>query len=209
MSTPSMPEAPDGSGVGPGAGPVGPTGPASGPVGPTRPASGPIGPTGPADGPAPPHSPIHTQPHTPPHQPAHPPNGSGRLAGPLTVPLGKMLYLCVAALGIINLCLGFVNNGDGLVSVNLYKAGVAVFALAPTLLFLAGLVAVRGWLPGERSPGALPAMITTAIFVALALSAFGSNGAGDLQTFFLVFGGLQLVIAWLAYLFDAGVIAGR
>jgi hypothetical protein len=126
----------------------------------------------------------------------------------LAVPLGKMLYLCVAALGVINLFLGYVDNGD-LVTLNLYKAGVAIFALAPTMLFLAGLVALRGWLPGERTPGALPAMITTAIFVTLVTSAFGSDGGGDLQTLFLVFGGVQFVIAWLAYLFDAGLIADR
>ncbi|GAA2059061.1 hypothetical protein GCM10009839_81500 [Catenulispora yoronensis] len=126
----------------------------------------------------------------------------------MTVPLGKMLYLCVAALGVINLFLGYVSNDD-LITVNLYKAGVAVFALAPTMLFLGGLVALRGWLPGERSAGALPAMITSAIFVTLVLSALGSEGGGDLQTLFVVFGGLQFVIAWLAYLFDAGVITGR
>lgn len=118
-----------------------------------------------------------------------------------------MLYLCVAALGVINLFLGYVSNND-LFTVNLYKAGVAVFALAPTMLFLGGLVALRGWLPGERPPGALPAMITSAIFVTLVLSALGSTGGGDLQVLFVVFGGLQFVIAWLAYLFDAGVLAG-
>jgi hypothetical protein len=125
----------------------------------------------------------------------------------LTVPLGKMLYLCVAALGVINLFIGYVSaDGD---SMNLYKAAVAVFALAPTMLFLAGLVSLRAWLPGERSPGALPALITTAIFVTLVLSAFGSDGAGDLQAMFLVFGAVQLVLSWLAYLFDVGVVRPR
>jgi len=119
-----------------------------------------------------------------------------------------MLFLCVAALGIVNLFLGFVDAGDG-DSTNLYKASVAIFALAPTLLFLAGLVAVREWLPGEHHPGAMPALITTAIYVTLVLSAIGSSGAGgDLQTVFLVFGGIQFVVAWLAYLFDAGLVRG-
>ena len=227
MSTANTPSGPSGPAERSGPNePTGPTGPTE-LAGPTEP-TGPTGPTGPADGPPPPQSPIHAQPPTPPldphapahqpphppphqspHPPAHPPDAAARPIGPLTVPLGKMLYLCVAALGVINLFLGFVNNSDDLASVNLYKAGVAVFALAPTMLFLAGLVAVRGWLPGERSPGPLPAMISTAIFVTLVLSALGSEGAGDLQTLFLVFGGLQFVTAWLAYLFDVGVITGR
>ncbi|WP_194892253.1 DUF5336 domain-containing protein, partial [Catenulispora pinisilvae] len=135
-----------------------------------------------------------------PHQP--PPRAA------VTVPLGKMLYLCVAALGVINLFLGYVSAGDG-DSANLYKAAVAIYALAPTMFFLAGLVAVRAFLPGERAPGVLPAMITTAIFVTLVLSAISSSGAGDLQTLFLVFGAVQFILAWLAYLFDAGVIAAR
>ena len=138
--------------------------------------------------------------HPHPHQP------SPRAA--VTVPLGKMLYLCVAALGVINLFLGYVSAGGG-DSMNLYKVGVAVYALAPTMFFLAGLVAVREFLPRERAPGALPAMITTAIYVTLVLSAISSDGAGDLQTLFLVFGAVQFVLAWLAYLFDSGVFAAR
>ena len=126
----------------------------------------------------------------------------------VTVPLGKMLYLCVAALGVINLFLGYVGSGGG-DSMNLYKAAVAVFALAPTMFFLAGLVALRAVLPRERAPGVLPAMITTAIFVPLVLSAISSSGAGDLQTLFLVFGAVQFILAWLAYLFDSGVISAR
>lgn len=137
----------------------------------------------------------------PPHQPPPP-----RAA--VTVPLGKMLYLCVAALGVINLFLGYVSAGDG-DSMNLYKVGVAIYALAPTMFFLAGLVAVREFLPRERPPGALPAMITTAIFVTLVLSAISSDGAGDLQTLFLVFGAVQFVIAWLAYVFDSGLVGAR
>ncbi|MBS2547365.1 DUF5336 domain-containing protein [Catenulispora sp. NL8] len=138
--------------------------------------------------------------------PPHPHQPPPRAA--VTVPLGKMLYLCVAALGVINLFLGYVSAGDG-DSANLYKAAVAIYALAPTMFFLAGLVAVRGFLPGERAPGVLPAMITTAVFVTLVLSAISSSGAGDLQTLFLVFGAVQFILAWLAYLFDAGVIAAR
>ncbi|NUP46772.1 MAG: DUF5336 domain-containing protein [Catenulispora sp.] len=162
----------------------------------------------------PPHPPAGHAPHGPagtaPHGPgAHGASPAAARTGSVTVPLGKMLYLCVAALGVINLFLGYVNNSDDLVSVNLYKAGVAVLTLAPTMLFLGGLVALRGWLPGERSPGALPALITSAIFVTLVLSALGSSGGGDLQVLFVVFGGLQFVIAWLAYLFDVGVLAGR
>jgi hypothetical protein len=52
-------------------------------------------------------------------------------------------------------------------------------------------------------------MITSAIYVTLVLSAIGSDGAGDLQTMFLVFGAVQFVLSWLAYLFDAGVIRPR
>lgn len=150
---------------------------------------------------APPPHPGHEQ-FAHPH-PYHPPPRAA-----VTVPLGKMLYLCVAALGVINLFLGYVSAGDG-DSMNLYKVGVAVYALAPTMFFLAGLVAVRGFLPRERAPGALPAMITTAIFVTLVLSAISSDGAGDLQTLFLVFGAMQFVLAWLAYLFDSGVFVAR
>jgi hypothetical protein len=119
-----------------------------------------------------------------------------------------MLYLCVAALGVINLFLGYVSAGDG-DSTNLYKAAVAVYTVAPTMLFLGGLIALRTVLPRERPPGALPAMVTTAIFVPLVLSAISSDGAGDLQTLFLVFGAVQLLLAWFAYLFDAGLIAAR
>jgi len=152
----------------------------------------------------PPHLQAQTDPLAaapPPHQPPPP-----RAA--VTVPLGKMLYLCVAALGVINLFLGYVSAGDG-DSMNLYKVGVAIYALAPTMFFLAGLVAVREFLPRERPPGALPAMITTAIFVTLVLSAISSDGAGDLQTLFLVFGAVQFVIAWLAYVFDSGLVGAR
>ena len=144
--------------------------------------------------------PHHTPPpHAPNHQPPRP---------AVTVPLGKMLYLCVAALGVINLFLGYVSTGDG-DSMNLYKAAVAIYTLAPTMFFLAGLVAVREFLPRERAPGALPAMITTAIFVTLVLSAISSDGAGDLQTLFLVFGAIQFLLSWLAYLFDSGIFAAR
>src|SRR4051812_40184240 len=188
-STPNLPSGPAGAG--------GPELPSPVPVAPTAPNM-PTAPTAPTI----PSAPNTTSGHaTAWQQPAKP-----RTA--LTVPLGQMLYLCVAALGVINLFLGYVDDG-GLATLNLYKAGVAIFALAPTMLFLAGLLALRGWLPGERSPGALPAMITTAVFVTLVLSALGSDGGGDLQTLFLVFGGLQCVIAWLAYLFDAGLIADR
>ena len=140
------------------------------------------------------------RPHPHPHEP--PPRAA------VTVPLGKMLYLCVAALGVINLFLGYVSSGDG-GAMNLYKAAVAIYALAPTMFFLAGLVAIRGFLPHERAPGALPAMITTAIFVTLVLSAISSDGAGDLQTLFLVFGAVQFILAWLAYVFDTGLIGAR
>jgi hypothetical protein len=119
-----------------------------------------------------------------------------------------MLYLCVAVLGLINLFLGYVSAGDG-DSTNLYKTAVAVFALAPTMLFLGGLVALRTVLPRERPPGALPAMITTAVYVPLVLSAISSSGAGDLQTLFLVFGAVQFLLAWLAYLFDSGLVSAR
>lgn len=119
-----------------------------------------------------------------------------------------MLYLCVAVLGVINLFLGYISAGAG-DSTNLYKAPVAVYALAPTMLFLGGLVALRTVLPREHPPGALPAMITTAIFVPLILSGISSGGAGDLQTLFLVFGAVQFLLAWFAYLFDVGLIAAR
>jgi hypothetical protein len=164
-----------------------------------------------------PHDPVPHPPPPPGYQGPPPQAGHEQYAHPhphqlppraaVTVPLGKMLYLCVAALGVINLFLGYVSAGSG--SMNLYKVGVAVYALAPTMFFLAGLVAVRGFLPRERAPGALPAMITTAIFVTLVLSAISSDGAGDLQTLFLVFGAVQFVLAWLAYLFDSGVFAAR
>lgn len=231
MSTPNAPKGPGGpSGSG---GPIGPSaqGGASAPGMPGIPGTPETPPnsTPPQPEPARPPAPASPQPSqpqqpTPPQPPtpsqAHPVTAYQDVpsahAGPppppparrvaLTVPLGKMLYLCVTVFGVINLFLGYVDNGD-FVAINLYKAGVAVFALAPTMLFLAGLVALRSWLPGERTPGALPAMITSAIFVTLVLSALGSDGAGDLQTLFLVFGGVQFVIAWLAYLFDSGVIA--
>ncbi|WP_194909994.1 DUF5336 domain-containing protein [Catenulispora rubra] len=164
---------------------------------------------------SPPHQPAQSPPlhapgqpphQPPPHVPGQPPYQPPRAA--VTVPLGKMLYLCVAALGVINLFLGYVSAGDG-DSMNLYKVGVAIYALAPTMFFLAGLVAVREFLPRERAPGALPAMITTAIFVTLVLSAISSDGAGDLQTLFLVFGAVQFVLAWLAYVFDVRIIGAR
>jgi hypothetical protein len=191
--------------------------------------TGGAGGTGGESGPEP-HAPSRPLHQPPPHQPA-PPAHQGPPSGPpvppdhaaqahqhphpqpppraaVTVPLGKMLYLCVAALGVINLFLGYVSAGDG-DSMNLYKVGVAIYALAPTMFFLAGLVAVREFLPRERAPGALPAMITTAIFVTLVLSAISSDGAGDLQTLFLVFGAVQFVLAWLAYVFDVGIIGAR
>lgn len=156
------------------------------------------------------------QPGQPPNHPGQPHPAPGPVPAPghhppraaVTVPLGKMLYLCVAALGVINLFLGYVSAGDG-DSTNLYKAAVAVYTVAPTMLFLGGLIALRTVLPRERPPGALPAMVTTAIFVPLVLSAISSDGAGDLQTLFLVFGAVQLLLAWFAYLFDAGLIAAR
>jgi hypothetical protein len=160
--------------------------------------------------PEPPHRPPQAPGREPPPDHAahayHPQQPPVRAA--VTVPLGKMLYLCVAALGVINLFLGYVSAGTG-DSMNLYKAAVAIYALAPTMLFLAGLVAVRGFLPGERPSGVLPAMITTAVFVTLVLSAISSDGAGDLQTLFLVFGAVQFLLAWLAYLFDSGIFAAR
>ncbi|WP_370353591.1 DUF5336 domain-containing protein [Catenulispora sp. EB89] len=167
--------------------------------------------SGPHHAPLPvPGQPPHAQPPPAPGQPPHqqPPHQHPLPRAAVTVPLGKMLYLCVAALGVINLFLGYVSAGDG-DSMNLYKVGVAIYALAPTMFFLAGLVAVREFLPRERAPGALPAMITTAIFVTLVLSAISSDGAGDLQTLFLVFGAVQFVLAWLAYVFDVGIIGAR
>ena len=149
------------------------------------------------------HTDVNAHAHAAPAQPQQRP-----AFAPVAVPLGKMLYLCVAALGFINLFLGYVSAGDG-DSTNLYKAAVAVYTVAPTMLFLGGLVALRTVLPRERPPGALPAMVTTAVFVPLVLSAISSDGAGDLQTLFLVFGAVQFVLAWFAYLFDTGLIATR
>ncbi|MEY9933649.1 hypothetical protein ABH926_008305 [Catenulispora sp. GP43] len=180
------------------------------PGAPSRPPSQPVASQAPPAQTQPPYQP-QTEYQGPPHHttpPPHAPNHQPPPRATLTVPLGKLLYLCVAALGVINLFLGYVSAGGG-DSMNLYKAAVAVFALAPTMFFLAGLVAVREFLPHERAPGVLPALITTAIFVTLVLSAISSDGAGDLQTLFVVFGAVQFVVAWLAYLVDAGVIAAR
>jgi hypothetical protein len=125
-----------------------------------------------------------------------------------TLGVTEILLLATGVLGVLNLFFGFVDTGGTSSGggIGLYDFSLSTFALAPTMLFLGGLAALRAFLPGEGRAGAWPALITTAIVVTLILSAIQGGSAGTAGPLFLIFGCVQLATAWLAYLFDNGLL---
>ena len=78
----------------------------------------------------------------------------------------QILLLATGGLGVLNLFLGFANRTF---DVSFYEGS---FGWVPALLFIAGLTAVFGFLPGEQKPGPWPAVLSVGVMLPYLFSVF-------------------------------------
>lgn len=147
----------------------------------------------------------------PAQQPPPPPSGQFPVPGQAPAPaqprkpldLGLIFYGVVALLGLINLFVAFAELASG----TGFYDNLGVFGWIPALLFISGLSALIGVLPGDEKPGAWPAIFALGVVLPFLFSIFASDQ--ELETggiLVLVFGILQVLLAIVAYLFGSGVV---
>lgn len=131
-----------------------------------------------------------------------PPQGAPAAQGGGTkLDFGFIAYLTVAGLGLLNLFLGFANVVEGAAFFETGQGWV------PGLLFIAGLSAAVGLLPGDQKPGAWPAFFSLGAVLPLLFFIFqtdASIGAGGIMV--LILGLLQVAAAVAAYLISEKII---
>ncbi|HEU5473938.1 MAG TPA: DUF5336 domain-containing protein [Actinophytocola sp.] len=107
----------------------------------------------------------------------------------------QILHLVTGGLGVLNLFMGFAD----------FYAGPGGWV--PGLLFMSGLAALVGFLPGDAKPGPLPVIFALGVILPFLFSVFDSVGdLGTGGTLILIFGILQTLAAVGAYLLEIGVI---
>ncbi|WP_024876246.1 DUF5336 domain-containing protein [Saccharomonospora piscinae] len=135
-----------------------------------------------------------------PQQPQQSYSGPAPASGRPAPSLPQILLLATGGLGVLNLFLAFANAFGG---ASFYERSLGWI---PALLFVAGAIAVVGFLPGESKPGPWPAVLSVAVFLTFLFTMFqlGDLGAGGVLV--LIFGLLQTGAAVGAYLFEAGIV---
>lgn len=142
----------------------------------------------------------------PQHQPQQPQGGQyypqqPQQGGGTKLDIGLIAYLAVAGLGVLNLFFGFASVTANANFFELLNGWV------PGLLFIAGLTAVFGVLPGDQKPGAWPAVLSAGAVVPFLFFVFSTDAdLGTGSVLLLIFGTVQLLAAVGAYLLDAGVV---
>ncbi|WP_298177160.1 DUF5336 domain-containing protein [Saccharomonospora sp.] len=114
--------------------------------------------------------------------------------------LPQILLLATGGLGVLNLFLGFATFAADR---SFYESFVG---WVPALLFIAGLTAVFGFLPGEQKPGPWPAALSVGGMLPFLFTVFQASNLKVGGILVLIFGILQMGAAVAGYLFDSGII---